>query len=437
MTRPLAGNRPQSKIYVLDREVTIAAPRKDDLSEMTLEDLQKQLSSLDNQSIMSAKRREVLEEIKLRTAEATQSRERILATPLNAPKTEATPEATKDIRTKRYDVDPMTGIISVNEEDGEYTYKDAVLVSTSIRGPNHDSSRDLVKIDVRPKEFAVDEDGEISHDPENGELTLYQARALAESRRRPLVPDEVITPERVELKMRDLRDELSKLIENTVKETMHGLKDAILPLIPGKQELPFTLNEKGDVILNPKASLSAMEVLVFQQLQKKDSGSGTLIRDGENVFPLPAWMEVKKFNLEQNRKQETHDAIVGVVKQIREGVPKAIAAFRALADNTGAKKAMEGTEWATPPGSPAGAAPSMKALADKVGGKLRSALCPGCGAEILFLEGSQVISCGKCGKMSFFGNAEAMKKVSQELKEAEEQWKAPASKEPPAKSSEP
>lgn len=41
---------------------------------------------------------------------------------------------------KRYLVDPETGAINVDEEEGEYTYKDALLVSASIKGKGRNES---------------------------------------------------------------------------------------------------------------------------------------------------------------------------------------------------------------------------------------------------------------------------------------------------------
>ncbi len=110
--------------------------------------------------------------------------------------------ATKQVTTttppnpKRYIVDPETGRIGVDEEEGEYTYKDAVLVSVSIKGKGgqYDDAINLInlvktlaqedqaKTTEKPKEYYVEsETGIIVHDPDNGEYTLSEARTISQS----------------------------------------------------------------------------------------------------------------------------------------------------------------------------------------------------------------------------------------------------------------
>lgn len=99
---------------------------------------------------------------------------------------------------KRYLVDPETGRIDVDEENGEYTYKDALLTSSSIKGKSgqYDDAVALINAaktlaegtskaapEEKKKEFFVDDEGIIHHDPENGELTLSEARAVSQSKR--------------------------------------------------------------------------------------------------------------------------------------------------------------------------------------------------------------------------------------------------------------
>jgi len=97
---------------------------------------------------------------------------------------------------KRYTVDPETGKIDVDEEGGEYTQKDAMMVSASIKGKSGQydaaialitAARALVSDNQpgaaeKPKEFYVDpETGVIIHDSENGEYTLSEARTISQS----------------------------------------------------------------------------------------------------------------------------------------------------------------------------------------------------------------------------------------------------------------
>jgi len=99
---------------------------------------------------------------------------------------------------KRYTVDPETGRIDIDEEGGEYTQKDAMMVSASIKGRSgqYDAAIGLItaakalapekenqpNMAEKPKEFYVDPDtGAIFKDAENGEYTLSEARAISQS----------------------------------------------------------------------------------------------------------------------------------------------------------------------------------------------------------------------------------------------------------------
>jgi len=97
---------------------------------------------------------------------------------------------------KRFTVDPETGRIEIDEEEGQFTQKEAMMISASIRGKSGEydaaialitAAKELVAgnqpaMAERPKEFLVDpETGEITRDPENGEYTLSEARTISYS----------------------------------------------------------------------------------------------------------------------------------------------------------------------------------------------------------------------------------------------------------------
>lgn len=105
---------------------------------------------------------------------------------------------------KRYTVDPETGKIEIDEEEGQYTQKDAMMVSASIKGKGGEydaaialinAAKELVSgnqpgVAERPKEYLVDpETGGITHDPENGEYTLSEARTISYSIQKGKQPD--------------------------------------------------------------------------------------------------------------------------------------------------------------------------------------------------------------------------------------------------------
>ena len=97
---------------------------------------------------------------------------------------------------KRWTVDPETGRIEVDEEGGELTQKEAMIVSASIKGKGgqYDAAIALItaakslapenqpNVAEKPKEFYVDpETGAIIKDIENGEYTLSEARTISQS----------------------------------------------------------------------------------------------------------------------------------------------------------------------------------------------------------------------------------------------------------------
>lgn len=136
------------------------------------------LEELDRSDIRAARKQELLARIGERIATLSGKKE----------------EKSLSNNPKRYMVDPETGRIEV-VEDGEYTYKDALTVSASIKGKAGDyqgainlirAARELAADSIKPaeerkKEFYVDDQGVIRHDPENGELTLSEARATSQS----------------------------------------------------------------------------------------------------------------------------------------------------------------------------------------------------------------------------------------------------------------
>lgn len=97
---------------------------------------------------------------------------------------------------KRFNVDLETGMISIDEEGGQYTQGEAIMISASIKGKSGQydaaialitAAKELVSsnqpaVAQRPKEFLVDpETGAITNDPENGEYTLSEARTISYS----------------------------------------------------------------------------------------------------------------------------------------------------------------------------------------------------------------------------------------------------------------
>lgn len=161
--------------------VTLYQDRKP--SEPSIDEM---LEELDRSDIRAARKEELLARIKERIANL--SGEKKAEKPISD-------------NPKRYLVNPETGRIDV-VDDGEYSYKEALLISSSIRakGGHFDDAINLINAaktlsegtkppeGEKKREFYVDDDGIIHRDPENGDLTLSEARAISQSRRPPADP---------------------------------------------------------------------------------------------------------------------------------------------------------------------------------------------------------------------------------------------------------
>lgn len=316
---------------------------------------------------------------------------------------------------KRYLVDPETGGITI-EEDGEYTYKDALLISTSIKGKKgeYEGAISLIRAakelgpesksetGERPREFYVDERGIIVHDPENGEFTLSQARALAESKQRALIPtsQDVITPEKLELFKRDILDETTRSVSSAVA-TVEG-KFA-------SQEPAITINEKGDLELDPSRKPGLTEILVYT-LSRRNERPYT-DKSGNIFNTLPEAIEFKRFEREEGRKDDMATAIRDTIQEGRRQFPALVQSIKNLG-----------------PGSKEG-----RAALDKGGwGKddkeetpeiKRSPCAGGCGETITYSVIPAIVRCPKCQSLNFFGAPDQYKELLQQLYPEEEQSK--------------
>ncbi len=344
---------------------------------------------------------------------------------------------------KKYLVDPKTGVISVSELEGELTYKDALIVSASIQSGSQGGKDSLIglitalrdfektgteksidelkKIFEKPKgeekeakkTFFVDDDGTIQYDLENGEVTLSEARAISASRR-AVVPQNTITPERLELMKRDTRDELAGLVSKEIKE----LESRIAPkLQPKEEEERFTIDDHGKPQINPKAKLSIAEILAWQVMQER---SNPLYKDGQgNILPLPQALELKRAEKEEERKDEMHDAKIKLLQEGRKELPALVEAFKGL--RSPATESMKRGGW-TPPTE---AATAQAPQAPKTS-------CPVCSSEVPYTTIPSILTCSKCGSLNFVGSKEQLEDIRRQLgvrKEAPRETEKPPSAE--------
>ncbi|MBA7601331.1 hypothetical protein ES703_08401 [subsurface metagenome] len=241
---------------------------------------------------------------------------------------------------KRYLVDPETGKIDIDEEEGEYTYKDALLLSASIKGKGgqFQDAINLIKTvmalgevnqaktDEKPKEFYVDpQTAVIVHDPENGEYTLSEARAVSQSMQRG--PED-------KPKVIQFLDSDGQLIEAPPGQ----------PIIITKKEQQqpsktYFVNAEGKVVeqeagkpivVEIKAPSNNVPMLPFPVMDS--NGQPTYDKEGKPIYAnLEPMMKYLGFLGDQRRADERHNALMGLTKTVRENVGDGISALKAAA----------------------------------------------------------------------------------------------------------
>ena len=242
---------------------------------------------------------------------------------------------------KRYLVDPDTGKITIDEEEGELTYKDAQIVSGSIKnkgGGNLDEAINLLtalktltkeepsKVAEKPKEYYVDPDsGVIVHDPENGEHTLSEARAISQSMQKGAGPKEEAPPgfvfDQDKGELRPLKPGEPMVITKTVREPSRTY------FLNDKNELVEQDSSKPLVIkIQPPAPSGGSQMLPFPAMGR--DGGPVYDRDGKPVYvdiePQLKWLN---FQNEQRRADGRHDALLGLVKTVRENFGDGVSAL--------------------------------------------------------------------------------------------------------------
>jgi len=302
--------------------VTLYQERKS--AEPTLEEL---IEGLDRSDIQEKRKEELLAKLDERIDK------------IRGKKGEMTP-AGRNL--KRYLVDPETGKIDIDEEEGDYTYKDALLLSASVKGKggHFEEAINLIKTvmdlgegkkqtDEKPKEFYVDpQTAVIIHDPENGEYTLSEARAISQSMRGSEDKQKVI---------QYLNDE-GKLVEAPAGQ----------PIIITKKEQAqpsktFFLNEAGELTeqeagkpivikIQQGASGSGMPAMLPFPVMGSD-GQPVLDKDGKPVYAnLEPMMKYMAFQSEQRRADESHKTKLEIATGFKELLGKASTALSHMAE---------------------------------------------------------------------------------------------------------
>lgn len=307
---------------------------------------------------------------------------------------------------KEYYVDER-GVIELDPEGGEYTLAAARAKSQSIQGALKAEAGAAGQPQPK-KEWCVDEQGVLSKDIENGEYTLSEARSVSASIQRSLKPNtgEALTPEKIELMRRDFRDEAARVAAEVAKGNNP----------PGTQEPAFQIGEGNKIVLNTNAKLSMTDIFLWQMLNRQQDGSVFKDKDG-TVMPLPQWLEAKKYEREEDRKDKRNDAMVGLLESGKKELPGLVTGLKNIMTSKETQTAMEKGGWSGNR-SESSAGPPVTAA--------KEGICPSCSQKVFYASIPAVIICPNpnCRTLCFFGAPEQLKMMREQLTGGE---KSPAS----------
>ena len=289
--------------------------------ELTIDEM---LDELEKSEVRQARKEELLTRIRERITKADEAKK---------PPTNRNP--------KRYLVDPETGRIDVDEEEGEYTYKDALLTSASIKGKGGqfddaigliNAARTLAEgskpaVEEKKKEYYVDPDtGIIHHDPENGEYTLAEARTVSQSMRKAAnqpVANYYVDP------------------DGNVHQLQPGEPAVVKQRTESSTPKIFLIDQKGDlqeseagkpiiVRVEPAPGSGMPPMYPFPVMDA--AGKPVVGQDGQPVYAnLEPMLKYLGFQGEQRRADERHTALMGLVQTAKENLPDGILALREAA----------------------------------------------------------------------------------------------------------
>jgi hypothetical protein len=349
-----------------------------------------ELNRMDMAEIQDAHRSEAEQRLMIRRLELAK-KQRELENALNPAK-----DRDNERAERKYMVDPKTGIIDVAEDGyGDYTRREALDRSMSIlngmvsRGEYDpalkliEAAKALVPVQPQPeapkgkKEWYVDEEtGVIHHDPENGDLTASEARMQSASIIRSLAlraqpKPEAMTPERLELRLRDSQAELLRAIDDKIDrirtEASGSRPGYVSPADAMKQQVELlktvreTATEMGWV-REPVATGEPIEVV--QERNRHDE-------------------KMKEIEVESQHKERIGNILAEIPERIGKGITSQIMT--------------EGEEQGT--------------------GGLPTYPCT-CGHKIIIPPGAPAsITCSKCGAVYVRGPVETPQEKESEVKQ--------------------
>lgn len=245
---------------------------------------------------------------------------------------------------KRFTVDPETGRIDIDEEGGDYTQKEALMVSASIKGKGgqYDAAIALItaakalvpdnqpSVAEKPKEFYVDpETGVIIKDSENGEYTLSEARTISQSLKKE---KQAAPPE--QKSFLDKLEEISQgMISQRIAKMLGG--DSAPPHVDPVEEVINRLNQAD-------------------KLKERFTGGGAqaLAQTGVRGEILKLMLEDERDRLKMQYEHEAqvdrNKALLGLTQTVKENLSDGIAAIRMAAAEFKTKGAGEKIEAPQP-----------------------------------------------------------------------------------------
>jgi len=321
---------------------------------------------------------------------------------------------------KRYRVDPESGDMWPTDSEDGLSYGDALLTSSQIKakGGKFSEAQELFNTfksfydTLNPPEsnkgkeepermWDVDDEGRMYRDPEGGEYTYREAKAVSESRRKALVSkdsDDKLTPKDLEIERerqknreKELRDEFSNTINNALDEFSSkipqpkGLWDQITEFIEKYESLPKPIRERLDEFLGG------------------NNKNPMVLRDSNgNPVSIEDWIKLEKFRRSEDRADRREKALISLFEEGRKQLPGMFEGFKEMFGG-GRESAFTGTEWENfgteEPQQPAG----EKQTAQEAG-NLATVKCAGCGQNFETSSNVRIAECDYCGTLNFRGS---------------------------------
>jgi len=324
---------------------------------------------------------------------------------------------------KRYRVDPESGDMWPTDSEDGLSYGDALLAASQIKakGGKFSEAQELFNTfksfydTLNPPEsnkgkeeperaWDVDDEGRMYRDPEGGEYTYREAKAVSESRRKALVPkdsDDKLTAKDLELerqrqenRVKELKDEFYDAVNKTLEDYSSripqpkGLFDQIMDLVQRYQSLPEPIRKRFDALLGGGDSRD----------------SSLLLRDSNgNPVSIEDWIKLERFRRSEDRADRRERTLNNFFEEGRKQLPSIVEGFKEMFGGGGRESAFTGTEWENlgteEPQQPAGEKQTAREA-----GNLATVKCAGCGQDFETSSNVRIAECDYCGTLNFRGS---------------------------------